>query len=227
MMRHGARSLVFVGPSLPEEAAKRVLPSAVYQPPARRGDLDAVDPAVFDEVFLIDGVMVYEHPPSPSEVYRLVQRGVRVVGAASLGALRAVELSGLGVEGVGWVFEEYRSGRVTADDELVARLDARTGRAVTIFLINLRYATTRLTNSGLLTADKADRFLTAMAALHFEERTASEVWRLASVAGIASEVVDQLQAARFDVKALDAALALVGSRNASALPANLVDSSRR
>lgn len=219
-MTEGKQAMVFLGPSLPGTAARQILPWAVYRPPARRGDLDAVDPASFDEVFLIDGVMVYEHPPSPSEVYRLVERGVRVVGAASLGALRAVELRTHGVEGVGWVFEEFRSGRVTADDELVARLDPRTGRPVTMFLINLRYAATCLANAGALPADEAGRFLAAMAALHFEARTLAEIQRLASMAGIARKTLDQLLDARFDVKAIDTALALARSRHAHALVAS-------
>ncbi|MEV6923929.1 TfuA-like protein [Dactylosporangium sp. NPDC051485] len=222
-MTQGTRPLVFLGPSLPETAARRILPEAEYRPPARRGDLDAVDRAAFDEVLLIDGVMVYDHPPSPSEVYRLMQRRVRVVGAASLGALRAVELRKHGMEGVGWVVENYGSGLVTADDELVARLDPRTGRAVTLFLINLRYAAVCLTEAGVLAAEQADRFLTAMAAVHFEQRTGAETRRLASAAGIAPEAADQLMEARFDVKALDAARALAGSRHASPLAAGLAE----
>ncbi len=206
------RPLVFLGPSLSLVAAKQILPRAIYRPPARRGDLDGVDPEACDEVVLVDGVMVYEHPPSPSEVYRLVQRGVRVIGAASLGALRAVELFAYGVEGVGWVFEEYRAGRVTADDELVARLDPRSGRADTVFLINLRYALARLVEMKALGNERAGQFLAAMGAVHFEQRTPAEVRRVARTVGITDELVCELLDVRFDIKAKDAALALRCSR---------------
>lgn len=218
-MKANPGPLVFLGPSLPAAAARRILPQATYRPPARRGDLDAVDADACDEVILIDGVLVYEHPPSPSEVHRLVARGIRVVGAASLGALRAAELSALGVRGVGWVFEEFRSGRVTADDELVARLDPRTGQATTLFLINLRYAAGCLTDDAVLTVDQADRFLSSMAALHFEQRTAAQLQIAAASAGISPAIASCLLEARFDIKARDAASALTRSHGGGALSA--------
>jgi len=200
--------LVFLGPSLPETAARSVLPCATYVPPARRGDLDAVDEQRFSEVILIDGVMVYDHPPSPTEVYRLVQRGVSVLGAASIGALRAVELAGLGVRGIGWVYEQFQAGRVTADDELVARLDPRNGQASTLFLINLRYAAEHMLHAGELCTDQADRLVTSLAALHFEQRTAAQVRTFADEAGIPPSIVEQMLGPKFDIKARDAAAAL-------------------
>jgi len=206
--------VVFVGPSLPMALAGQILPSAVFRPPARRGDLDLVDPDGTDEAILIDGVMVYEHPPSPSETYRLAERGVRVLGASSLGALRAVELRHHGVEGVGWVFDEFRSGRLTADDELLARLDPRTGLAETLFLVNLRYAAACLTASGVLDHGRADRFIGAMAHLHFEQRTRDQAQRIADSIGIKPRTSEEILHPRFDVKALDAMLALRGSRHA-------------
>jgi hypothetical protein len=206
--------VVFVGPSLRAAAAERLLPSAVFRPPARRGDLDRVDPDRTDEVILIDGVMVYEHPPSPSETYRLAERGVRVLGASSIGALRAVELRDHGVEGIGWVFKEFCSGRLTADDELLARLDPRTGMAETLFLINVRYAVACLTASGALDHSRAGRFVAAIASLHFERRTRLQAEDLAASVGIEPRTFAEIMNPRYDVKAIDAALALRDSRHA-------------
>ena len=50
-------------------------------------------------IILIDGWMVQRYPPSPMELYEAMAAGVMVGGAASLGALRAVELGARGCAG--------------------------------------------------------------------------------------------------------------------------------
>lgn len=207
-MSSDALITVFLGPSLPLAEAERIFPAAELRPPARRGDLDALDESACRSVVLIDGAMVYEHPPSPSEVYRLIKRGVHVTGAASLGALRAVELADLGMRGCGWVFEEYRVGRVTADDEVVARVDPRTGRAATIFLINVRYAAARLVEKGVVGENQMTRLLARLSALYFEDRSPVEVKRLAQQCGVTPQDAEALLDPQFDVKARDAAACL-------------------
>jgi hypothetical protein len=199
------RTVVFLGPSLSREAATAILPESEIRPPARRGDLDALDCETYSAAVLIDGVMVYEHPPSPTETWRLLDRGIRVAGAASLGALRAVELCRLGMQGSGWVFEAYRSGHVTADDELVARLDPRTGSAETLFLINIRYAAEQLVAENRLDPLQATRLLTGLSALPFEERTPDELNQASKACGIGPDVATDLTNRRFDIKARDAA----------------------
>lgn len=210
--------MVFLGPSLARDEAADILPMAVIAPPARRGDFDAIDESEVDEVILIDGVMVYDHPPSPSETHRLVARGIRVMGASSLGALRAVELHAHGVEGVGWVYEQVRDRNITADDELVARLDPRTGSAQTIFVVNLRYAMTELAGSGEVTTALADATISAVTARHFEDRTPHAVVDLAVSHGMTPATAQRLLDPRFDIKAADARRALDASRHADVNP---------
>jgi hypothetical protein len=115
-----------------------------------------------------------------------------------------VELRWLGMRGFGWVFEAYRSGRVTADDELVARLDPRTGGAETLFLINIRYAAEHLAGVGRLEPLHAARLLTDLSALPFEERTPAELSRASKACGIEADVAADLANPRFDIKARDA-----------------------
>lgn len=70
-------------------------------------------------VGFVDGVFLQDYPPTPIEVYHLARKeGVLLAGAASLGALRAVELEKFGMVGIGKIFQLYRTGRVDADDEL-------------------------------------------------------------------------------------------------------------
>lgn len=92
-------TIVFVGPSLSTDD-RRSFDSVHWLPPAGRGDLDALTGTGL-RVVIVDGYLVHGHPPSPTEVYRLVQRGVDVWGCSSLGALRAAELRQHGVAGSG------------------------------------------------------------------------------------------------------------------------------
>lgn len=112
--------IIFLGPSLSHERARRIFAGADYRPPAKKGDLLrlAADPEV-RMVGLVDGVFLQDYPPTPIEVYQLARKqGVLLAGAASLGALRAVELEKFGMVGIGRVFQLYRSGRINADDEV-------------------------------------------------------------------------------------------------------------
>ena len=115
-----ARPIIFLGPSLSHEKARSILPDADYRGPAKKGDLLrlASDPDA-KLVGLVDGVFLQDYPPTPIEVYHLARKqGVILAGAASLGALRAVELEKFGMVGIGKIFELYKNGKLDADDEV-------------------------------------------------------------------------------------------------------------
>ena len=115
-----AKPIIYLGPSLSHEKARSILPEADYRGPAKKGDLLklASDPDV-KLVGLVDGVFLQDYPPTPIEVYQLARKqGVVIAGAASLGALRAVELEKFGMVGIGKIFELFKKGRLCADDEV-------------------------------------------------------------------------------------------------------------
>ncbi|MFL6368393.1 MAG: TfuA-like protein [Nitrososphaeraceae archaeon] len=114
------KPVIFLGPSLTHEKAKKIL-DADYRPPARKGDLLRFAASANDLtiVGLVDGYFLQDYPPSPIEVYQLIMRkNTVVVGSASLGALRAVELEKFGMIGIGKIFELYKKGIIDADDEV-------------------------------------------------------------------------------------------------------------
>ncbi|GGD37318.1 hypothetical protein GCM10011335_45160 [Aureimonas glaciei] len=92
---------VFLGPSLPLDEAREIL-DANYQPPLRAGDLERMNTGT--SVGVIDGILDPHCRLPIEEARQALSRGVRVFGAASTGALLAVELEGEGVVGVGRVF---------------------------------------------------------------------------------------------------------------------------
>jgi len=113
------KPVIFLGPSLSRDKARKIF-DAEYRPPAKKGDflMLASDNSV-QLVGFVDGVFLQDYPPTPIEVYRLARKeGVLLAGAASLGALRAVELEKFGMIGIGTIFRLYKEGKLNADDEV-------------------------------------------------------------------------------------------------------------
>ena len=165
----GDGTLVFLGPTLPLARAKQLFGTAEYRPPVRRGDL----PERHDgTVVIIDGEFRQSLSVSPNEILRLLDRGTRVIGAASMGALRAIELGPYGMHGLGWVFEAYRSGRVIADDEVAVTYAPEDGFAcLTVPLVNVRRWLDVLEANGDVDRVTARRLLRRARSLFYADRT--------------------------------------------------------
>jgi len=119
------KPVIFLGPSLSHEKARKIF-DADYRAPARKGDFLrlAADPDVV-LVGFVDGVFLHDYPPTPIEVYHLARKdNVLLAGAASLGALRAVELEKFGMVGIGKIFQLYKFGKLNADDEVAVTFTA-------------------------------------------------------------------------------------------------------
>lgn len=112
------RIVLFAGPSI----AGLALPAGIeLRRPAICGDLLSLllgsePPAV---VGLVDGCFGTAPSVWHKEILALLAAGVRVLGGASLGALRAAELAYAGMEGVGMVHHAYRSGAIERDDAVM------------------------------------------------------------------------------------------------------------
>lgn len=198
------RVIAFIGPSRP-----RLLSDSArieWHGPAVRGDFDALDVSEGDVVALVDGVMITGHSPSPTECFRLISRGVRLVGSSSLGALRAVELRDLGMTGYGWVYDKVLDRTVTCDDELVSDLDPRTYEARTVFLVNVRFGLEAALAEGMLSPDVACLAVSGLSELHFSERSRVAVAAVMRTAGMTSRAVEYVLDDRHDIKKRDAEL---------------------
>jgi TfuA protein len=122
------KPIIFIGPSLNHDKARKIF-QADYRAPAKKGDLIMLLTSTFSNsvevpnftnfVGLVDGLFLQDYPPTPIEVYLLLSnKNFHVVGGASIGALRAVELEKFGMVGIGKIFELFRNGATDADDEV-------------------------------------------------------------------------------------------------------------
>jgi hypothetical protein len=135
------KPIIFLGPSLMLEKAKAIL-DADYKPPAKKGDLLALLGLSDTKrvIGLIDGLFLQDYPPTPIEVYSiLVRKNLTVVGGASLGALRAVELEKFGMIGIGKVFELFKNGIIDADDEVAVTFDQTNHKVQSEAMIDIRF----------------------------------------------------------------------------------------
>jgi hypothetical protein len=135
------KPIIFLGPSLSHEKARKIL-DAEYRPPAKKGDFLRFAMAADDltVVGLVDGYFLQDYPPSPIEVYQLIMRkNTVVIGSASLGALRAVELEKFGMIGVGKIFELYKKGIVNADDEVAVTFTEEPQSLQSEAMIDIRF----------------------------------------------------------------------------------------
>lgn len=166
-------TVIFVGPSLPLGEARKILPNAIYRPPAEQGDLlTAHHQDGADIIGLIDGTFHQTLSVWHSEVCYLLSKGVAVFGASSMGALRAVETERFGAIGIGRIFEWYRDGKICADDEVALwHAPAEFGFApVSLTLVNIRASLEAGCARGWLTASEAEQVLEAARSIYYPAR---------------------------------------------------------
>jgi hypothetical protein len=169
---------VYAGPTIPASRLRRILPAAELHPPVRHGDV-LRHARTGDTVLIIDGLWHQVAPVRHKELLHLLDEGVTVVGAASMGALRAAELHPYGMIGVGWVYQAYRDGVIDADDE-VAVIQTPEGRPLSDALVNIRYTLAAARERGAITTDEATDLLDLARALPYQRRTWQALRRLAS-----------------------------------------------
>ncbi|MFP5078056.1 TfuA-like protein [Rhizobium sp. YIM 134829] len=183
--------VVFVGPSLPDAAALAAAwPDAGIEirPPARRGDLRRAVEDGARAIGLVDGY--FDEVPSVwhKEILLALSRGIPVLGAASLGALRAVECEAYGMRGIGRIFEAYRGGhRVDDGDVALSHGPAELGYpALSVPLVTVDATLAAAQAAGAIDAREAALVALAARAVYFKERS----WR---------RIAEQLDATRIQL----------------------------
>jgi hypothetical protein len=199
---------IFLGPTRPSN----IPADADLRPPAQQGDIAAAALEGPDTLMLIDGLFHQSLSPWHKEILFAIERGCRVIGAGSLGALRAVECARYGAEPVGIIAGWYADDSCTDDaDVALAHGHAEDGyRALSIPIVNLRATAECLVADGLLPAAELPGLLAAARSIYYVERSWPRLRRdLGSVA-------DLLQANYRDQKALDAEEAIRHAQHVAA-----------
>jgi hypothetical protein len=164
---------VFLGPTLHIGKAHELLPNAILLPPVNGGDVLSLLKYNPTYLALIDGNFGTRPSVLHKEILFALANGCAVLGASSMGALRAAELHEYGVVGVGQVFEWYRDGHIVCDDEVaLIHGPEETGyMAMSTALVDFRYALRKGIERGIVSESVSRQMFQLVKERHFADRT--------------------------------------------------------
>ncbi len=209
-MRARADVFLFAGPTLTSSARACLLARPLHlRPPVRRGDVDELAatrkrPGV---IVLVDGVFHDTLAVGHAEIRTALERGFRVWGLSSMGAIRAREMASLGMRGFGEVYERFVREDDFQDDE-VALLHQPTApyRPASEPLVHLRKAIEHLVTLSVVGRRGGREVVEELKSRWYGERTIhAAVHALAKRAPRTQEAIEREMSAfeRFRIKTLD------------------------
>lgn len=212
MFRSSGMPIVFGGASLAGIGAD-LRARIDCRPPVSDGDLVRIAAANSRRpILILDGLFSDSRALTPTECRDMLRNGWTVLGASSMGALRAADLWPEGMIGVGDVYLGLRTGLLRGDGEVAVALNPFTFEEMTVTTVFLRAAAGGLLAAELATATDARRIVHAAASVHFFDRTpeaCNESWIAAGVdEPIRVAALAYLAVPRNNPKVRDARLAL-------------------
>lgn len=163
---------VFAGPTIAVDEARTYV-EACYLPPVARGDVYRVARKGARAIAIIDGY--FEGVPSVwhKEILWAIGQGIHVLGAASMGALRAAELHSFGMQGVGSIFEAYRDGLLEDDDEVAVVHGPPEVGFLTLSdaLVDIRATLNRAETSGVIRGETKQRLTEQAKSTFYKDRS--------------------------------------------------------
>ena len=174
------KPIVYLGPTLSREEAIKIL-DADYRDPAKKGDFLMLSRDSDEKKYVgfVDGVFLHDYPPSPIEVYHLATRkNVELVGASSLGALRAVELEKFGMKGIGKIFQLYKNGIINADDEVAVTFVRESNILQSEAMIDIRFNLFLAYKKGIITKQTKKRLARTAKNIYFPFRNYEDIIKL-------------------------------------------------
>jgi hypothetical protein len=205
-------AVVFLGPSLDRTSAGAIL-GAEYRPPVKRDDILRAIRDDAEIIGIIDGVFFQDCAVGHREILAALRKGIPVIGASSMGALRAAELDVHGMVGIGEVYRMYRSGELVSDDEVALIYDPESFLPLSEPLVNIRHNVRRAVERRIISRETGQALVSVTQQIYFPQRTYRRICSAASEQRAAppEEIERFLQFAGTeseDLKRLDAIRAL-------------------
>lgn len=175
-----SKPIIYLGPTLSREKAIKIL-DADYRDPAKKGDFLMLSQDSDEKKYVgfIDGVFLHDYPPSPIEVYHLATRkNIELIGASSLGALRAVELEKFGMKGIGKIFQLYKNGIINADDEVAVTFTRENNILQSEAMIDIRFNLFLAYKKGIIANQTKKRIAKIAKNIYFPFRNYEDIIKL-------------------------------------------------
>jgi hypothetical protein len=177
---------------MPAVEASRLIDATIL-PPARQGDvyraIKRYKPAV---VGIVDGYFHQSASIWHREILWAMTQGIHVLGAASMGALRAAELHTFGMRGVGRIFEAYRVGRFAPyedsfeDDDEVAVIHGPPETGFVLLseaMVDIRATLARADEAGVISDETRGHLIALGKAMPYRVRNLARIIARAVVEG--------------------------------------------
>ncbi len=202
--------VLFAGPTLygTVTPGRRVAGTEIVcLPPAKQGDIARAVLQGASVIGLVDGRYEDVAAPWHKEILFAIEQGVRMFGAASMGALRAAECAPYGMKPIGVVAERYISGDIT-DDADVAQIHGPPELGclpLSEALVNIEATLEAALSVGALSSADDRRLRASAKRIFFKDRTLTRVVEQAGFSGSqADALVVMLKAHWRDIKREDA-----------------------
>lgn len=195
--------VLFAGPSLAGQSYDRG--RLDVRPPARQGDLHRAVLEGAEAIGLVDGVFGFVPSVWHKEILFALKQGVHVLGAASLGALRAAECAPYGMEAVGAIADDYLTGRRSEDaDVCLAHAPAELDFVpLSEPLVDVEATVAAMRAADAATEAEATAMLGAAQATYFADRT---IETMVAGAGLPASFAGRYRVMRMGAKTADALL---------------------
>ena len=180
--------LLFAGPTLygtVTPGCRVAGTDIVCLPPAQQGDIARAVLQGATVIGLVDGRYEDVAAPWHKEILYALDQGVRMFGAASMGALRAAECAPFGMVPVGVVAEGYIGGDLT-DDADVAQIHGPPELGclpLSEALVNIEATRKAALDAGALSSADARRLMSSAKRIFFKDRTLLRIVELAGFSG--------------------------------------------
>jgi hypothetical protein len=172
------RIVVYLGPSLPLEQARELL-DARFLPPVQLGDIYKLLSTSIETIVIIDGLFDGATPVWHREILAALEAGITVIGATSMGALRAAEMHQYGMLGHGTIFEWFRDGELDGDDEvaLIHGVEELGYLKLSEPLVNIRYNLANAAAAGVISQALCDSLINECKKQYFGDRKLIELYK--------------------------------------------------
>jgi hypothetical protein len=166
------KTFVYAGPTISKKSILEILPEATCMPPVRCGDIFHVMRQKPKLIVIIDGYFESTASVWHKELLYALSKGVHIIGASSMGAMRAAELAPFGMIGIGKAFEYYRDEIISDDDE-VALLhlgEDHHYQPVSDAMITIRVTLAKAVKQHITSENEATAIINAAKQCHFHQR---------------------------------------------------------
>ena len=201
--------IIYAGLSIPFDEAIEILDSSddievIYKRPIQRGDLNLAIKERPQIIAIIDGVFHQNSAVGHKEILTMIDKGIDVFGASSMGALRASELDSLGMVGIGYCYEQYASGAIDSDDEVAVMLDSESLEPLSVPLISMRYVFDNAVGKNILTEEEKLELLSIAKEMYYPKRNYANVLSKSSLDNVKKEELINFIRETPDIKKQDA-----------------------